>query len=233
MDKDLMILKEMTNEELGIIVDVMAEKWSGSMELKRLKDDGCDYKGHEELIARELGLFGGNTLVNVPRGQGVCYKEILMDVCEKLKVPFNKARTVEHIEGNLLETVLEQAWEKMTPKEKEDLLADLGKKASGVGPVTAAVLIEIMKRGGFGTYQLALAIANAVARVILGRGLTIAANATLSKILSIFLGPIGWILTGVWTIIDIAGPSNKVCIPSIIFIAAIRAAHKADLSVIN
>lgn len=228
MDKDLTILKDMTNEELGIIVDIMCGKWSVSKELKNLKETGGDYKGHEELIADELCLFGGNTIINFPRGKGVPYREILTDVCKKLKVPFNPARSIEHIEGNLLETVLEKMWEKMTPSEKEQILKELGKKKSGVGSITLAILIEIMRRGGFGTYTIALAIANAIAKVVLGRGLTIVANATLTKILSVFLGPIGWFLTSIWTIYDLAGPSLKVTIPSVVFIAAMRAAHGAD-----
>lgn len=128
MDKDLMILKDMTNEELGIIVDIMCKKWLVSKELKNLKETCGDYKGHEEIIANELCLSGGNTIVNIPRGKGVPYKEILTDVCDKLKVPFNKNRTIEHIEGNLLETVLEKPWENMTVGEKRKLIDDLGRK---------------------------------------------------------------------------------------------------------
>ncbi|WP_409012598.1 hypothetical protein [Bacteroides xylanisolvens] len=39
---------------------------------------------------------------------------------------------------------------------------------------------------------------------------------------SIMMGPIGWILTAVWTLIDIAGPAYRVTIPAVIQIAYIR-----------
>lgn len=39
---------------------------------------------------------------------------------------------------------------------------------------------------------------------------------------STFMGPIGWVLTALWTIVDIAGPAYRVTVPAVIQIAYIR-----------
>ena len=40
--------------------------------------------------------------------------------------------------------------------------------------------------------------------------------------MSILIGPIGWAITSIWTIIDIAGPAYRVTIPACIQIAYMR-----------
>jgi len=84
------------------------------------------------------------------------------------------------------------------------------------------VLIQIICAGGFKSYQVALIIANAVAKAILGRGLTFAGNIYLTRLLAVLAGPVGWILTGVWTAFDFASQAYRVTIPACIYIAALR-----------
>ena len=76
--------------------------------------------------------------------------------------------------------------------------------------------------GGFSAFKIAVIVANAVAKQIIGRGLTFAANASLSKAIGIFSGPIGWAITALWTVIDIAGPAYRVTIPCIIQVAYMK-----------
>lgn len=59
-------------------------------------------------------------------------------------------------------------------------------------------------------------LANAVAQTLLGRGLSLALNAGLAKYISVFAGPIGWLVTVLWTLVDVAGPAYRVTIPSVI-----------------
>ena len=65
-------------------------------------------------------------------------------------------------------------------------------------------------------------IVNAIAKAILGRGLSLAINSGITKGLSVLVGPIGMILTALWTVYDIAGPAYRVIIPCTILIAAYR-----------
>ncbi len=47
-------------------------------------------------------------------------------------------------------------------------------------------LQSLIKIGGFKSYQIAVIVANQVMKVLLGRGLSLAANATLTRALSSF-----------------------------------------------
>lgn len=44
--------------------------------------------------------------------------------------------------------------------------------------------------------------------------------------MAIFAGPIGWALTGLWALMDIAGPAYRVTIPVVIQVAFLRAKLK-------
>ena len=76
--------------------------------------------------------------------------------------------------------------------------------------------------GGFKSYQLTLIIANAIMKALFGRGLTLVANSTLTRIMAILTGSIGWAITALWTMIDIAGPAYRVTIPAVIQVAYLR-----------
>ncbi|OOQ19452.1 ubiquinol-cytochrome C chaperone, partial [Helicobacter pylori] len=41
-------------------------------------------------------------------------------------------------------------------------------------------------------------------------------------------GPVGWIITGVWTAIDIAGPAYRVTVPACILVTTLRKKLKAE-----
>lgn len=74
-----------------------------------------DHKKYLNRILEELRLFGGNTIANIFRGStGVCYREILCDVCEHLKVNFNKNARIELIEDAFLQKILIDTIEKMS-----------------------------------------------------------------------------------------------------------------------
>ena len=80
----------------------------------------------------------------------------------------------------------------------------------------------MFRAGGFKSYQLTLIIVNAVLKVLIGRGLPLVGNVILVRIANILTGPIGWVITGLWTAVDIAGPAYRVTIPAVIQIAYLR-----------
>ena len=157
-------------------------------------------------------------------GKGVPYKEVLTDVCDKLKVNYNKNSSAEKIENNLLMKIIADAIEKMSSEELRNLAQNVGVK--NTDGITAEALTAIFQAafvaGGFMSYQITLIVVNAVLKALIGRGLAVAGNAALTRVMAAFTGPIGWILTGLWTAIDIAGPAYRVTIPAVIQIAALR-----------
>lgn len=228
-DPDLKFLQFCDNDDLSILVDIL----KGSEEDKRISEElsaddgfqGCDgdYKSVWEVIAGELQLFGGDTAINIVRGHGVSYREILIDACKKLKVNFNKKSDTSIIEMNLLLKVLEKSLDEMSEAEREELAKQFELRIKDFTPNSVMIALQAaIKAGGFKSYQLALIVANGIARALLGRGLPIAANVAITKYLAVFAGPIGWAISALLTAPLITGPAFRVTIPACIQVAYMR-----------
>lgn len=64
------------------------------------------YKNSWKAIAAEIQLFGGDTIVNLFRGKGVEYRELLEDVAKRTGVDFHKNTiNIEDLEEKLLRTL--------------------------------------------------------------------------------------------------------------------------------
>ena len=226
-------LAKATNEDLQYLVEIINKTITNSLESDELyKKYNPDHKKYVNVIASEIRAFGGNTIANAFRGgKGPEYKEIVCDVADKLNAPYRKENPIEKIEDSILETVLTQALEKMSESEKQKLLKEFGDVVnySLTGPALTTAFITIFRMGGFKSYQLTVIIANAIVKAVLGHGLRLGANAGLTKIMSILTGPIGWVITGIWTLIDIAGPATRVTIPSVIYVAMLRKKYNTPI----
>lgn len=240
-DPDLEFLEQCASKDLGDLVYCITHDKDGSARLTEELTATAVYKRHNpdhhqywELIAAEVQCFGANSFATIFRGgKGVQYKEVLTDVCEKMKVNFNKDSSVEVIEQNLLMKILKDSLEKMSTAEVRQLAESLGVKNFNV--VTAETLVggfqTIFKMGGFKSYQLTVIVVNAVMKALIGRGLSFAATGTLMRAASVLTGPIGWVITGLWTAVDLAGAAYRVTIPAVIQIAFLRQKIKyADLA---
>ncbi|GAA8132425.1 hypothetical protein NP0149_00890 [Helicobacter pylori] len=126
-------------------------------------------------IAEELQCYGGNTFINFFRNEGVLYKEILRDVCDKLKVNYNKKTETTLIEQNMISKILERSLEEMSKKDLEELRHELGmtidKMIGENKQVLIASVLTLFKAGGPHSYTLAIAVADAMVKKTLGHGL--------------------------------------------------------------
>jgi len=230
-DKNLEFLQYCSTEDLQVLVDYLTKDKNGVLRVSETLTGTEAYKKYYphslpmmwKLIAEELQHYGGNTFANGLRGTGVSYREILDDVAKKQKVNFNSDNSVELIEQYILQSIMQKAIEEMSEKELKDFLNEMNAgKIVGTKQAMTAGALALLRVGGFGTYKMAVIVANAVAKNLLGRGLTLAGNATLTRTLGVALGPIGWIVTGLWTLLDIASPAYRVTIPSVIQVAYMR-----------
>ncbi|MCQ2928352.1 YaaW family protein [Helicobacter pylori] len=174
--------------------------------------------------------YGANSFASALRGTGVLYREILCEVCNKLKVNYNKKSDTTLIEENMLSSILQKSLEKMSDEEIRELCDGLGvKNTNKLGKqALIAPVLTLFRMGGFKSLSIiALIVANAVIKAIFQRGLSLGANAALTRGLSILTGPVGWIITGVWTAIGIAGPAYRVTIPACILVTTLRLKLKA------
>lgn len=232
VDSGLDFLEAVKSEDLNDLVYCLTHDKDGEKriaeELTSTDDYELYYPDHHQywqLIVAEIQTFGANTFATVFRGgKGVLYKEILIDVCDKLKVNYNKNSNVEQIETNLLMKILTDAIDKMSKEELVELAKAAGvKNTSNLNKqIMVGVFQAVFRAGGFKSYQLTVIIANAILKALIGRGLAVAGNATLTRTMAILTGPIGWVITGLWTAVDIAGPAYRVTIPTVIQVSVLR-----------
>ena len=105
-DPDLAFLPECSNEDLKTFADLLVydkdDKPRISEELSKTRTYKEFYPKELNKICREIihefQLFGGDAVANAVRGHGVPYRQILMDVCDRNKVNYNKNSSTERIE---------------------------------------------------------------------------------------------------------------------------------------
>lgn len=233
-DPGLEFLETVPSENLEDLVNILIYDSDGeprfTEELRKVGLDPKsnpkpDYHQYWKEIAAEIQLFGGNSLMSLLKGgYGVEYKEILCDVCDRLDVNYNKFSSIERIEDSLQMKILQDALERMSPNEIKTLGTELGlDNISKLNSQTfTAIFQAIFTMGGFKSYQLTLKLVNLIWRAIAGKGLTFAANHTLTKTMSVLTGPIGLAITAIWTMVDIAGPAYRVTIPAVLQVAYLR-----------
>jgi uncharacterized protein YaaW (UPF0174 family) len=237
-DKDLEFLGEMSSSALNdLVVCLSKDKEGGTLwteELTSQDEYKIHYPDHSKywrLIAAEVQCFGANSLVTLVRGgKGVLYREVLGDVCDKLSVKHPGEDSTLEVENKLIAKMLDNAMQQMSETERSDFAKIVGiTNLKTFTPASLAAAMQIAFRaGGFKAFHLTLVVTNSVSRAILGRGIALAGNATLLKTASLLSGPVGWALTGAWTVADIAGPAYRVTIPAVLQVALLRKMYQAD-----
>jgi len=142
-------------------------------------------------------------------------------------VKVDKKSETSKIEEALLLKVVEKALDEMTEEEKEEFIKRVNIDPTNLSVVAImAALQAAIRMGGFASYQIAVIVANSVAKALVGRGLAFTANAALTRYMAVFAGPIGWVISGLLTLPMISGPAYRVTIPSVIQIAYMRQKYK-------
>jgi len=134
-DSDLIFLKDCSNEQLKALVDILVFDKDGKKRhtesLSNSQAFVANYPGNIKAlipqIVDEIQRFGGNTIMNAVRGHGVPYREILEDVCNRLKVNYNKKLATDLLETELLKKVAVTVLEKMTDEDIKKFNENLDK----------------------------------------------------------------------------------------------------------
>lgn len=225
------LLRKCSNEDLEYLVNFIKEKADFTETLTVSPGYRAHYPNHSMYvneIAHHIRLFGGNSIPNFFRDEGPPYEEIVRDVANKVGADYEHYNSVEQIEMKILLKMLEDAFDKMSAAEKSEIIKafeQAGAKNLNLRagfPATAILAQLAVKSSGFLAYQVAVIVANNVAKAVLGHGLKLATNAALTRAIGIFAGPIGWVITGLWTAISVAGPAYRVTIPCVCHVAYLR-----------
>ncbi len=248
-DPDLEFLSRASNEDLALLADSLLYKDAKHKENNDTRFTSTlwldnDFKSNYphnmrklwKAIAEELQKFGGHSGVNwlFRANKGVLYREILIDVCKYQKVKgvdFKKDST-STIENAFLQKTVEIAIEKMSEQERRELIEglrnvegfgdSLKKAAMSKDTLLGAVKIAF-RAGGFKSYVLTLQIVNGISKAVVGRGLSLGANAALMKYLGSFMsGPLGWVFAAVTTVWGFMGPNKDASLKGVALVAYMR-----------
>ena len=230
-DPDLEFLRTVENYDIDILVNYLIKDKDGNIRLTeelthsdQYKKNAPNHHAYWKLIAAELQCFGANTWMTFLRGgKGVLYREVLIDVCDYMKVRYDKKATVDQIERSLLFCIIQKSLNEMSQEELENIVKELDLeflKWENINIKTVSSAIqESIKNNGDTAYKMAFTVANATANAILGRGISLVANTGSSKSIGLFAGHIGLLF-------DIAGPAYRVTVPSVIHVAYLRLLYK-------
>ena len=229
----LELLQNADNEDLKVLSDIITTNKKGNRRFNESLTQKADYAAcypHNMRalvpdIVNELQRYGANTVMTLLRGgNGVSYHTILRDVAKKLKVSYSKHTNDENLERYILQKLFDDIATKMSEEELRSLAESMNIRL-GIGYSKQAIITVLqaaIRRGGFQSYIWIVVAANAISRALLGRGLSLAANAILTRMTSLFAGPFGVAFNILWTTIDLAGAAYRVTIPAVIQIAYIR-----------
>jgi len=145
----------------------------------------------------------------------VTINEILVKSLKVSKPIFSKnADTVEGAiqrEIWIAEQLMDSIIKNMDDEVKKEFAKQIAEtmKEKGIDPAKAATASTALLTGGltaaravmgFGFHKMVAIIANLIVKMLVGRGLSIAANAALQRMVGLLFGPIGWIITAVLTL---------------------------------
>lgn len=132
-DEDLKFLDELSIEDLEPLIVILKSEQNQRIDVvyqrinaitdkiinREDKLDTDDIKALVSFIKSEIHLLGGNTLVNLGRGnQGVTYKEIVKDVCKRIGINKSRLQNQEDIEvlENFFFEVFQEQFDKLRAK---------------------------------------------------------------------------------------------------------------------
>lgn len=232
MNEDLIrVLEHSDNDDLRTLCDIITLGKDGA---PRISDDltkqptyKFNYPNNMQALipgmVKELSLYGGNTFVNLFKGQGEDYSKILRKVAKRLKVSFRDSQADEVIEGYMLQKLFDDMSDRLSDDELRTMAKEFGVKPLRYTRQAMVAAMQIaIRRGGIYGLSWSMNVANVVTRQMVGRGVAFASSTAMSRGLAVLTGPIGWALTAVWTAYDIAGPAYRVIVPAVIQIAYLR-----------
>ncbi len=174
-----------------------------------------------QLIAGELQHFGGDTFINLFRGTGVLYKEILEDVCEKLKLDNDEKNSIETIENKLTEKFMSESWDKLEASQRAELLKSVGLDPRLAGAAGLLALQAALNAGGIASFRISAILANSVARLA-APTFGVVAGGSVGRSMAMLAGPIGLAIGVILTVPILSGAAYRVTILSAIQIAYMR-----------
>lgn len=173
--------------------------------------------------------FVGSSFLAYVTGNGKSYRQIVMDMADKLSASYHLYDETTEIEQSVVCKMWNDTVARMTPEQRQELLAQAEVLATkyGVGfgkEIAGFATLTVAQMSGFGVYLLGSTLLGAI-NGALGLGLGFGVFTGLSSLISTVIGPAGWAALGLFTILKLGQPNYKKLLPAIIIIATARAAQ--------
>ena len=193
-------------------------------ELIYLMDEQIRYYGSSDIAYLKRALFDGDG--------GVAAKEVVEDVCEKLKVKIKVGGSLEARLERLVNSVVEKELASKSPEElakafenigipvsERELIAEHLKKDGKV--LVLPILVKIL--GPKVTLGIIETIIITLIAQIIGRE---AAKQLVKELMKRnpwlnALGPILWVISGVWLTLDLQGPAFRKTVPICLYLGVV------------
>lgn len=245
-DKDLEFLENCPNEDLKALADLLVfdkdgkKRWNETLSVKKSYSESYpdNLKNAVNDIIQELQCYGADTFAAAARRivgkhPGVPYREILMDVCDKKKVNYNKASSTERIEYHLIQSIIEETLQNatdedilaiaeelklnLTGKENRDQIIDsiLQKSTS---PALYSKMTEIVCSAVVPGFS---AVGAGVAGAAVAQVAVVAARIGLPRLVGLAIPAINALMWG-WLIKDLGGPAYRITVPAVVMIINFR-----------
>ncbi|HEI2545066.1 TPA: hypothetical protein SI553_000530 [Escherichia coli] len=216
------LLLNADKNDIDLLIDYITPdgkfNFSQSDRVKKALRDGKNSEAIDEetlrLLIRELQHFGGNTVMNLFRGNGVSYSEIVDDVASHLKIKVAKNAPVKEKESLIIDAVFASSWNKMSDDDRRQLLRDMG--------INTSISLDKLSRMELPLLQRAAMVASGLAQIATGKTLPLIAGLGIGRVLGVLTGPVGLALTGLYTAYDISNPAFRITLPCVVQIAWIR-----------
>ncbi|EFB2826948.1 hypothetical protein [Escherichia sp. 93.0816] len=216
------LLLNADKNDIDLLIDYITPdgkfNFSQSDRVKKALRDGKNSEAIDEetlrLLIRELQHFGGNTVINLFRRNGVSYSEIVDDVASHLKIKVAKNAPVKEKESLIIDAVFASSWNKMSDDDRRQLLRDMG--------INTSISLDKLSRMELPLLQRAAMVASGLAQIATGKALPLIAGLGIGRVLGVLTGPVGLALTGLYTAYDISNPAFRITLPCVVQIAWIR-----------
>jgi len=238
-DKDLtQLMRQSDNEDLDPIVSIILSSPSQTLTIKEgYKEHSGDHKAYVDELVYEITSFGGNSLANLIRGQGVPYAEMVRDVASTLGIRPLVTDVTAMLEEKAILRILKLSYDAL---EEEDRLAL--KDLLDLAPADGDGQDGLDFSNGFPEEEIGMRLATAGTSLIGDRmqnAIHVAARTTkirqtvssiiksaVAKVATLGLGgPVSWSVAVGQAIYELFGPNYTIAIGLVAQIGLLRQKH--------
>lgn len=201
-------------------------------------------------LRKEISTIGGHTLVNICRGDGTGYLDILDDIAKELKIkdipsydtevkyfddvnllryPKDESKELgikyaEEVEEKIIVKILEMAYKDMSDEDKktfDDQINKVAQEFNSNATQNLSGIAGLMALGNLGGFATYTFLTTSLSTLSIGT-LGFATYTGATSLLSVMLGPIGWAGLGAIAILTFGQANTQKSIPIVATIGAIR-----------